>query len=118
MMPDMGSLEDLELAVVLAVGALVFAVVLIPLIFFGVELIIVGFVVAAGILGRGLLGRPWVVEAVMREEPRRVLGWRVVGLKRSARVIDEVVIALESGLQPSPSEAAELVEQVPSVARS
>ena len=105
--PDFGNLEDLGLAVMVAVGALVFAVILIPLIFFGVELIIVGLAIAAGILGRGLLGRPWVVEAVMDEEPHRTLGWRVVGLKRSARVIEEVALALQSGLEPSPGEAAE-----------
>jgi hypothetical protein len=37
------------------------SVVVIPLLLFGIELLIVGLLIAAGILSRGLLGRPWVV---------------------------------------------------------
>lgn len=108
-MPDGGSLDDIGLALLILVGVLVVAVILIPLLLFGAELILLGLAVAAGILGRGLLGRPWVVRATPHEDPANALTWRVVGLRRSARVIDEVTSALASGLDPSPSEAAELV---------
>jgi hypothetical protein len=107
--PDGGSLDDLGVALLVAVGALVVAVILIPLLLFGIELILLGLAIAAGILGRGLLGRPWVVRATPHDNPAGALTWKVAGLKRSARVIDEVSSALSSGLDPSPSEAAELV---------
>lgn len=37
----------------------VIAIVVVPLLLFGIELIVLGLVVAAGIVGRTLLGRPW-----------------------------------------------------------
>jgi hypothetical protein len=102
-------LDDIGAGVLIAVGALVVAVVLIPLLLFGIELIIVGLVVAAGILGRGLLGRPWVVQATPAQDAGRSLAWRVVGWRRSGRLIDEVAASLTGGLQPAPAEAAEVV---------
>jgi hypothetical protein len=108
-MPDGGSLDDIGVALLVLVGAVIVAVILIPLLLFGVELIILGLAIAAGILGRGLLGRPWVVRAMPHEDPASALTWKVAGLRRSARVIGEVSSALASGLDPSPSEAAELV---------
>jgi hypothetical protein len=109
--PDGGSLEDIGLALVVLVGALVVAVIVIPLLLFGVELILLGIAVALGILGRALLGRPWVVRATPRGDPASALTWKVVGLKRSARVIEEVAAALASGLSPSPGEAADLIKR-------
>jgi len=105
--PDIGSVDDLATVVVVVVGAVVFAVVLIPLLLFGVELIIVGLLIALGILGRGLLGRPWVVRATPTSGQDRALAWRVVGFRRSARVIDDVASSLSNGLPPVPAEAAE-----------
>jgi hypothetical protein len=72
--PDVGSIDDLAAVVFVLVGAVVFAVVLIPLLLFGAELIIVGLLIAAGILGRSILGRPWVVRANRRERTRRGAG--------------------------------------------
>jgi hypothetical protein len=105
--PDVGSVDDLAAVVVVVVGAVVFAVVLIPLLLFGVELIILGLLVAAGILGRTLLGRPWVVRATPAGGHERALAWRVRGLRRSALVIEEVAASLAHGLRPAPAEAAE-----------
>jgi hypothetical protein len=107
--PDVGSLEDLPVVLLVTVGALVLLVVLLPLLLFGIELILLGVAVAAGILARGLLGRPWVVQATRRDATASPLGWRVVGLTRSGRVIDEVALALGNGLTPSPAEAREAV---------
>jgi hypothetical protein len=105
--PELGSLDDLAVGVAIALGVVVFAVVLIPLLLFGIELIIVGLLIAAGILGRGLLGRPWVVRATPTSGHDRTLAWKVVGFRRSARVIDEVAASLSNGLPPVPAEAAE-----------
>jgi hypothetical protein len=107
--PDGGSPEDLAAGVVILVGAVVFAVVLIPLLLFGIELIILGLLVAAGILGRALLGRPWVVRAIPTSGHDPALAWKVTGISRSARVIDEVASSLTQGLPPVPVEAAEVL---------
>ncbi len=103
--PDAGSVDDLATGVLIVVGAIVFAVVLIPLLLFGIELIILGLLIAAGILGRGLLGRPWVVRATPAGRQDQALAWKVSGLRRSGRVIDEVSDSLASGLPPLPAEA-------------
>jgi hypothetical protein len=106
-MPDIGGMDDLAVALAVILGAVVFAVILIPLLLFGIELILLGLVVAAGIAGRGLLGRPWIVEARRVSETAPALSWQVSGWRRSARLIDEVTAALSAGLDPSPSQAQE-----------
>jgi hypothetical protein len=108
-MPEIGALEDIPVALLLVVGTIVVLVVLIPLLLFGIELILLGLAVAAGILARGLLGRPWVVQATHRDGSAAGRGWRVVGLARSGRVIDEVALALGSGLEPTPAEVTEAI---------
>jgi hypothetical protein len=105
--PDVGSVEGLEAMIVLVVGALVLAVVLIPLLLFGIELIVLGLLIAAGIVGRGFLGRPWVVRAVPAAGQDPALAWKVVGLRRSRRLIDEVAGSLQHGLAPAPAERCE-----------
>jgi hypothetical protein len=108
--PDFGGLDDLGAAVLVVVAVVVVAVVVVPLLLFGIELIVLGLVVAAGIVGRALLGRPWVVQAAPADGEAHVLAWKVGGWRRSARVINEVATALNSGLDPSPDEAAEQIE--------
>jgi hypothetical protein len=103
--PPDGDLESLALWVGIVVGTLVVAVVLIPLLFFGVELVALGLLVALGILGRALLGRPWVVRAVPLGGHDAELAWSVSGWRRSGRVIEEVAGALADGRPPTPVEA-------------
>jgi len=105
--PEVGSVDDLATVVVVLIGAVLFAVVLIPLLLFGIELIILGLLVAAGILGRAFLGRPWIVRATPASGHAPALAWRVTGLRRSARVIDEVSASLAKGMPPAPAETAE-----------
>jgi len=83
------------------------AVVVIPLLLFGIELILLGLLIAAGIVGRTLLGRPWIVRAAPLGSRVEELSWRVVGWRRSNRVIEEIVASLSAGHDPSPAEAAE-----------
>ena len=85
------------------------ALVVIPLLLFGIELILLGLLVAAGIVGRTLLGRPWVVQAVPSSDAADTLAWRVTGWRRSTRLIDEVAASLEAGLDPAPAETADLL---------
>jgi hypothetical protein len=111
MIPDFGELEDLGVIVLVLLAVVVVAVVVVPLLLFGIELILLGLLAAAGIAGRTLLGRPWIVHASSPTAEGGDLTWLVVGWRRSNRVIDEVVASLRAGLHPSPAEALE--EAVP-----
>jgi len=97
-------------AVLALVAITVAAVIVIPLLLFGIELILLGLVIAIGITGRTLLGRPWIVKAVplASQAQDRELSWSVVGWRRSNRLIDEVLASLSAGLDPSPAEGSEL----------
>ncbi len=63
MIPDFGGLEDFSAAVLVLLALVVVAIVIVPLLLFGIELVLLGLLVAAGIIGRTLLGRPWIVQA-------------------------------------------------------
>lgn len=109
---QLGGIDSGEgaVAILVAIVAIVLAVfVLVPLLLFGVELIIVGVAIALGMLGRLFLGRPWVVAAECLDSPGTGFAWRVSGIRRSQRVLDQVAAALEAGATPEP---AERVEQV------
>ena len=100
--PDVSGLDaGQELLVVAAVVAVV--LVLIPILFFGLELIILGVLLAAGLLGRTLLGQPWVVEATSVDPMSggRRLEWQVRGWRRSQHLIADVVADLAAGNEPS-----------------
>lgn len=106
--PDFDNLGDLGAAVLIVLALVVIALVLVPLLLFGIELILLGLLVATGIVGRTLLGRPWIVQAIPSGEKAGTLSWPVVGWRRSARVIEEVAVSLEAGLDPVPNEANSL----------
>jgi hypothetical protein len=98
--------DNPAVAVAVIVGGFVVAVVVIPLLLFGIELIILGFALAGAILVRGLLGRPWIVQASRGGTTPRVLTWKVAGWGHSARAVEEVAGQLEAGREPLPSEDA------------
>jgi hypothetical protein len=106
---DIGTSEGLEVLLGAIVAAVVIAVIVIPLLLFGIELIIAGLVVAAGILARSAFGRPWIVHAIPSANPAGALAWEVKGWRRSARLIEEVATELAAGLTPSPVEDPERV---------
>ena len=93
---------DFAEAGLVVVAALAAVLILIPLVFFGVELIILGALLAAGVLGRVLLRQPWVIEARSSDPltPGRQLEWRVVGWRRSHKLIDQVASDLAAGREP------------------
>ena len=105
--PDLGGLDDLGAVALVLLAVVAVAIVVIPLLLFGVELILLGLLIAAGIVGRTLLGRPRIVQATPLCPEVEELSWRVVGWRRSNRVIEEVAASLSAGLDPSPAEVAE-----------
>jgi len=104
--PDGG---DLAAWLAVMVGTIVVLVVVIPLLLFGIELVLLGLLIAAAILGRALLGRPWLVRAQPLDGGAPAMAWRVVGWRRSGRVIEELAAALAAGTAPHPLEQAERV---------
>ena len=85
--------SDSLLALVVMFAAVALAVVvliLLPYIFFLLELLIV----PALVLYRVALRRPWTVEASSEGERRR---WKVVGWRRSGEVVEATALALERG---------------------
>jgi hypothetical protein len=74
---------------------------------FGIELIIAGLIVAAGIVTRSVFGRPWIVLATPAADPAGALAWEVKGWRRSGQLIEEVTAELTAGLTPSPLEDTE-----------
>ena len=99
--PDIGNL-DLGEALLVAAAALALVLILIPVLFFGVELIILGALLAAGVTARTLLRQPWVVEAASTDPltPGRRLEWRVRGWRKSGKLIDQVASDLSTGREP------------------
>lgn len=106
---DVGALEGVELLVGAIMVAVVVAVVIVPMLLFGIELIVAGLVLAAGIVARSMFGRPWVILAIPNANPAAALAWKVRGWRRSARLIEEISTELTAGLTPSPVEAPEQV---------
>ncbi len=97
---------DLGEGVLVVVAALAAVLVLIPLLFFGVELIVLGVLLAAALVSRVVLRRPWLIEARSSDplSPGRRLEWRVGGWRKSGKLIDRVVSDLGAGREPPQSE--------------
>jgi hypothetical protein len=100
-LPDIGNLHP-GVGLLLAAAALVFVLILIPLLFFGFELIILGALLAGGVIARTARRQPWVVEATSTDPltPGRRLEWSVRGWRESGKVIDQVASDLSAGRDP------------------
>lgn len=94
----------LIIAVIAAITAFTIFVAL-PFILFLLQLALVGLV----ILWREATGRPYIVEAREVRPAPSVRAWKVVGLRRSQRVIDEVAEAIRRGAEPLPTDAEAVV---------
>jgi len=83
----------------IAAGVVAVVLILIPLLFFGAELVILGALLAAGLISRTLLRQPWVVEARSTDPltSGRRLEWRVRGWRNSEKLIAQVVSDLSAG---------------------
>jgi hypothetical protein len=93
--------QDGGLVVVAVLAAVLIAI---PLLFFGIELIILGALLAAGAIGRVLFRQPWVIEARSNDPlaPERRLEWHVIGWRKSQGLIDSVISDLAAGREPPP----------------
>lgn len=99
---------DVQNGLILAVIGILVVLVLIPVLVFGIELVVAGTVIAAGLIGRLFLGRAWVIEARTSSglgDADRMLEWKVSGWRRSRRVIDEIAADIGAGRAPDPPSA-------------
>lgn len=99
--PDISNVDlGEELLVVAAVVA--FLLILVPVLFFGIELIILGVLLAGGVIARTVLRQPWVIEARSTDPltSGRRLEWRVRGWRKSGRLIAQVASDLSAGREP------------------
>ena len=85
---------------VVAIAVVAVVLILIPVLFFGLELVILGMLLAAGVIGRTVLRQPWVIEARSSDTPR-ALEWRVQGWRKSGKLIDQVASDVSAGRDPS-----------------
>ncbi len=99
---------DFQGGALVVVGALAVLLILIPLLFFGLELIVLGALLAAGVAARVVLRQPWLIEARSSDPltPGRLLEWRVVGWRKSHNLIEQVVSDLAAGREPPQSTLA------------
>jgi hypothetical protein len=93
---------DFQEGGLLVVAVLAAVLIVIPLLFFGIELIILGALLAAGVIGRILFRQPWVIEARSNDPltPGRRLEWHIIGWGKSQGLIEKVVSDLAAGREP------------------
>jgi hypothetical protein len=98
---DVGGFDSPWVMLAGIVVGIVLVLIVIPLLLFGIELIVAGLVVAGGIAMRSALGRPWIVQATPSGNPSGALSWEIKGWRRSAQLIERVATELAAGLTPS-----------------
>jgi hypothetical protein len=100
-LPDLGSL-DLGQGLLVVAAVVAALLILVPVLFFGIELIILGALLAAGVVTHTVLGQPWVIEARPIDPlvPGRRLEWRVRGWRKSGKAIAQVASDLSAGRNP------------------
>ena len=93
---------DFQEAGPVVVAVLAAVLIVIPLLFFGVELAVLGALLAAGAIGRMLFRQPWVIEATSNDPLTRGrrLEWHVIGWRKSQALIKKVISDLSAGREP------------------
>jgi hypothetical protein len=93
---------DLGEGLLVTAAVIAFLLIVVPVLFFGAELIILGALLAAGVVARTVLRRPWVIEANATDpfSSGRHLEWRVRGWRKSGRLIAQVTSDLSAGREP------------------
>ncbi len=100
-LPDMSGTDQAEVLLAAIVALVLIVFVAIPLLLFGLELLIVGLALTAGALGHLLLGRPWVVQAWTDDPNGASYEWQIAGWRRSGAAIERIATALVAGENPN-----------------
>ncbi|WP_213005572.1 hypothetical protein [Paractinoplanes toevensis] len=98
--------DDLVVGIAIIIGLIVFGFLfwwlLLPLLLLVLDIIVVVLLVIAGVVGRVLFRRPWIVEAT---GPQKVTA-EVVGWRAALRTRDEMAEKLRLGYRPEDVAAA------------
>jgi hypothetical protein len=95
---DFGNSIGATLAI--AAGVLIVCFVFLPLLGVALELIAALAVIAFGVLGKVVLGRPWVVEAADLDDAGRSRTFAIKGWRASGRAVEEIGAAIAAGSPP------------------
>jgi hypothetical protein len=88
-------------AIAVAVGALLLFIVLLPLIGIALELIVLLVLLWSGIVGRVVLRRPWIVQAINLDDAEQSTIFAVKGWRRSGQAIEELAKAIATSGAPT-----------------
>lgn len=88
---------DFEGGLIALALLIAFVLIIIPVLLFGVELIIVGCLLGIGLVGRSLFGKPWTVVALESGSRRPAAEWRVRGWAPSRALIHHICVEIEAG---------------------
>jgi len=86
--------------VMVAFAAIVLFVILIPVLGVALELIVLFIVLWSGLVGRLLLGHPWVVEARNLDDGERSAAYAVKGFRSAGHAVRELSAAIAAGGPP------------------
>ena len=100
---DLGAIAVVIAAVIAVVVAVFLALMLFNVFAIAIELLLLVLVALAGVIGRVVFRRPWIVTA---KAGSTRLEWPVVGYFNSRRRIEEIAgqLALGTQLEPAPSD--------------
>lgn len=105
---------DSPVAVIAAIVLLVIAVfVLLPLLGVALELIALVFLLGSGLIGRVLLGRPWIVLAERIGDPEERVAFAVKGWHNSNEALRELRTAIAAAGPPDRIAAGETLATRP-----
>lgn len=117
---DLGCVGEIGEGIVAAIFVVIFLVflafVLIPFLVALLDLLLVGILAVVGVAARGLLGRPWVVEAV--DDRGSALRWKVKGWRASGERCTEIAELLATGITPPGAERVAATSPPPSADRA
>lgn len=92
---------DSPAAVIAAIVLLILVIfVLLPLLGVALELIALVFLLGSGLIGRVLLGRPWIVEAVKVGDPEERAAYAVKGWRQSSEALRQLRTAVSASGDP------------------
>jgi hypothetical protein len=100
---SLGGIDAVDSPAVLIAGVIVAAlIVLVVLPLLGVALELIGILVllGSGLLGRVLLGRPWIVEATKIDDPEERAAYAVKGWRQSSEALRQLHTAITTSGRP------------------
>jgi hypothetical protein len=91
----------------IGVAVLLLVVVFLPLLGVALELIVLSVLFVSGLVGRVVLKRPWIVEAIDLDDGERSVAFGIEGFRRAGLAVDELARSLSADGPPERLSAGE-----------